>query len=79
MEPGAAKPPTLKVDDRVRAIYRYKEGGVAKYSGKIAAVASDNGHFVVHYNDGDVEEDVPRAVIALVSANCKVLDDSPPK
>ena len=61
----------------MRAIYRYKEGGMAKYPGKIVAVASDNEHFVVHYNDGDVEEGVPRAVIALVSA--KVLDDSPPK
>ena len=29
--PGAAQPPALKIGDRVRAIYRYKEGGVTKY------------------------------------------------
>ena len=75
--PGAAQPPALKIGDRVRAIYRYKEGGVTKYPGEIVDATPDNGHFTVHYNDGDVEEGVPRAVIALVSD--KVLDKSPPK
>lgn len=75
MLPGAAKPPTLKVGDKVTAIFMYKEGGTRKCLGTVASIDEDGQHFTIVYKDGDVEEHVSRAVITLMKS--KLLDKSP--
>ena len=77
MLPGAAKPATLKVGDKVKAIYRdrYKEGGSRGHQGTVTKVDNDGQHFTILYKDGDVEEHVSSSAITLCKS--KVLDKSP--
>ena len=73
--PGAAKPATLKVGDKVKAIYLYKMGGTGAHQGTVTKIDTDGQHFTILYKDGDVEEHVSRSVITL--SKSKVLDKSP--
>ena len=64
--PSATIGPPLAIDDRVKAIWRYKEGGSKKYLGKILTMNPD-GTSDIEYEDGDVERRVPRSVISLLA------------
>ena len=69
------KPPTLKIGDKVTAIFMYKEGGTRKCLGTVASIDEGGQHSTIVYKDGDVEEHVSRAVITLMKS--KLLDKSP--
>ena len=73
--PGAEPPPSFKVGDKVRAIWRYKDGGTVMHSGKITAAHLGGQHFTIKYKDGDVEENVTCQVMVMVKT--RVLDSSP--
>ena len=75
MLPGAAKPATLKVGDKMKAIYRYKAGGSRGHRGMVTKTDNDGQHFTILYKDDDVAEHVSRSVITL--SKSKVLDKSP--
>ena len=73
--PGAKPPPSFKVGDLVRAIWRYKDGGNVMHKGKVIAAHLDGQYFTIEYADGDIEENVTCQVMVMVKT--RVLDSSP--
>ena len=63
----------LQVGDRVRAIWRYKDGGAKKYMGTITQ-AGDT--YTIKYDDGDVEIEVSSKVITKMSSKALDIDST---